>query len=209
MKIKGTIPVLACGFVLGAAALGCSDQAASTEGAGQTIAASPETRHELGVERWLLSISHNGNASMATATGEDSQGHMAAEFAMQLTMSGSEVSEGQVTITPPGVRGLFVFGPDGNIAKAPDGFPGDAMAVSIVRRVIADFAGSGGTASVAANSLPTLRPRCSIVCGPAGKLLPEAPGDSHYCPLFGEERDGTAEEHGCYAIMQTLPGGPR
>jgi hypothetical protein len=199
MKMNGTCPVLACGLILGAAELGCSDQAASTEGAGQTIAASPETRHELGVERWSLSTSHNGNVSMATATGEDSGGHIAAEFTIQLTMSGSELSEGQMFITPPGVRGLFVFGPDGNIAKAPDGFPGNAMAVSVVRRVIADFAGSGG------NSVPTLGPRC-LFCGPTPHLLPEGVNDTHYCLLVSDWKDGTAEEHGCDRMLQSVPG---
>jgi hypothetical protein len=132
----------------------------------QGIAASSETRQDLGVERWTLSTSQTGNAHVYTIRGLDSQGRVAAQAAVRWTSSGSV----EVSITPPNVRTQFVRAPDGAVERSVDGIRANAKAVKITQRMVADLRGTG---SLAAQSLRPLEDPGdpSLLTGPDSPLL--------------------------------------
>jgi hypothetical protein len=136
---------------------------------GQGIAASSETRQELGVERWTLSTSQIGNADVYTIRGFDSQGRVAAQAAVRWTSSASTRSTVEVSITPPNVRTQFVRAPDGAVERSVDGIRANATAVNIAQRMVADFKGTG---SLAAQSLrPLDAPGDPLIPNPDSPLL--------------------------------------
>jgi hypothetical protein len=133
--------------------------------AGGTVLASDETVSALGVDRWSLSTSKDGEVVVFTADGLDAEGEPRDQLKIRLNYAGSGQAwlELSLTTEPPVVARIVRNADGSSAAEGAEGFQQSKQAQTIVDRLIADLRAASQTGPAKAQGL---RPLCGLVCGP-------------------------------------------